>query len=84
MAEPNSTIRGPRDVNESNIAMDAIMKELMQRLSFGSKTLIYGQEDILTLSEYEVRISFLKCNILFCVLLTLNGTIRFCRFFPTE
>ncbi|EYC28192.1 hypothetical protein Y032_0008g383 [Ancylostoma ceylanicum] len=53
MAEANPAIRSPRDLNESNIAMDAIMKELMQRLNFGSKTLIHGQEDILTLSEYE-------------------------------
>ncbi|CAJ0598962.1 unnamed protein product [Cylicocyclus nassatus] len=49
----DSVATDPKNVEEANIAMDAIMKEVVERLKFRSKCLINGQENILTLAEYE-------------------------------
>lgn len=43
----------PQTVEECNLATTAAMTELMDQMRFRSKTLIDGQEDILTLTEYE-------------------------------
>ncbi|KAK6045932.1 hypothetical protein COOONC_16564 [Cooperia oncophora] len=51
MSDPNSS--HPQTVEECNHAMEAIMSKLVDRLHFESKILIHGQEDVLTLSEYE-------------------------------
>ncbi|KAK6024498.1 hypothetical protein OSTOST_09690 [Ostertagia ostertagi] len=51
MTDPDGN--NPQTEEECNLAMQAIMSKMAEQLSFGSKVLIQGQEDILTLSEYE-------------------------------
>ncbi|PIO62722.1 hypothetical protein TELCIR_15706 [Teladorsagia circumcincta] len=51
MPEPDSS--NPQTVEECNLAMETIMSKIADQLNFGSKILIQGQEDVLTLSEYE-------------------------------
>lgn len=43
----------PKTVEECNIATEAVMLEIAKRLKFDSKFLVLGQENVLTLHEYE-------------------------------
>ncbi|VDM61184.1 unnamed protein product [Angiostrongylus costaricensis] len=44
----------PKTVKECRIAADALKLEIAERTKFDSKILVHGQEDVLTLHEYEV------------------------------
>uniref|UniRef100_A0A0K0CUQ1 Dynein light chain n=1 Tax=Angiostrongylus cantonensis TaxID=6313 RepID=A0A0K0CUQ1_ANGCA len=52
----------PKTVKECRIAVDTLRLEIAERTKFDSKILVHGQEDVLTLHEYEVAAKELEIS----------------------